>query len=188
MVDVGLTHVIVKRLNRWYRSRSRPHGTVDHFYRGIRLSYNTPYRIVSCFTSCFLLSIGCLLYFVPEAFSDPSAIKVMVVKIAWIGIVVVAILAPLEAFRDFVIVNDEGLMNSNLFGRKTRLEWNEISRIQNKLDENEVVFTNDTKCKLKLSLCYDGWQDFLETSAKHLQPPLQFQLELCIARIKKPKA
>jgi hypothetical protein len=44
MVDVGLSHAIVKRLSRWYRSRSRPQGAVDHFYRGIQLNYNAVYR------------------------------------------------------------------------------------------------------------------------------------------------
>jgi hypothetical protein len=44
MVDVGLAQIIVKRLNCWYRSRSRPQGAVDHFYRGTRLNYNAVYR------------------------------------------------------------------------------------------------------------------------------------------------
>src|SRR6267378_1054772 len=178
MVDVGLTQVIVKRLNRWYRIRSRPRGTVDHFYRGSRLSYNTPYRIVSCFMSLFLLSIGCLLYFGPDFLADKSRAVVLVVKIAWIGIVGVAFLSPLQAFRYFVIVSDKGLIKSNLFGRKTRLEWREISNVQIKLDANDVILANSAQTRLKMSLCYNGWQDFLEFSAKHLNPMLHLQIAI----------
>ena len=175
MVDVGLTQAIVKRLNKSYRRRAKPRGMVDHYYRGIRLSYNFSYRLWACFFSLFLLSIGGGLYLVPNVFSDEPVVG-FIVKTAWLGIIALAILAPIQAFRDFVIVNDEELMKSDLFGRKTRLEWSQISNLVIKSDENDVILNTATKARLKMSLCYDGWQDFLEVAARHLNPPLYRQL------------
>ena len=53
MVDVALSQLIVRRLNRWYRRRSKPRGTLDHTYRGMRLVYNNSYRLLVCVNACF---------------------------------------------------------------------------------------------------------------------------------------
>jgi hypothetical protein len=45
MVDVGLTQVIVRQLNRWQRKHANPRGAADHFHRGTRMSYTTVSRI-----------------------------------------------------------------------------------------------------------------------------------------------
>jgi len=137
--------------------------------------------------SIFLLSIGCLLYFGPDFFADKSHTFVLGIKIGWLGIIGVALLAPLQSFRDFVIVSDEGLMKSNLFGRKTRLAWPEISHLQIKPDENDVILRNDAKTKIKMSLCYNGWQDFLEFSAKHLNHGIHLQIATTLAGMNKGK-
>jgi hypothetical protein len=182
MFDVGLTQVLVKRLNKGYRRRAKPHGLIDHYYRGIRLSYDWSYRAWSCFFSLFLLSIGCALYLVPDVFSDESPIVGYIVKTAWLGILAVAILGPIQAFRDFVIVNDEGLMKSDLLGKQKRLKWDQVSSFVIKLDSNDLIFAGETKTKLKMSLCYDGWLDFMEISAKRLDPVLYSQLYVTMWR------
>jgi len=176
MVDPGLSHVIVKRLNRWFRKRSRPHGLPDYTYRGTRLVYNTTYRVFISFCCLMLLSLAGALYFIPSLFSDKPPLLVLAIKIAWAGIVVVIALAPFEAFREFVVVNDEHVLRFNLFGRQSSMEWKEISRIEGKLDENELKLISASGKKLKLNRCYNGWQDFLEISGRHLSPELHGQL------------
>ena len=188
MVDVAISQAVVRRLNRWYRSRSLPHGTIDLDNRGTRLAYNNSYRLVSCLTSLFLFVPGCALFFVPSIFADKPPEVVLIVKIGWIGILAVVFLAPLQAFREFLVVNNDGLMKSNLFGKQTRLDWREISRIHIKLKESEIIFFTDTDTKLKASLCYNGWQDFLEISAKHLNEILQLQLASTVAKLGKSKS
>lgn len=186
MVDTFLTQVIVKRLNRWYRSRSQPHGTIDLSNRGTRLTYNNTYRLGTCLMSLLLLGPGCALYFVPGLFADKSPEFVLVIKIGWIGVLAVVFLAPLEAFREYLVVNEEGLLKSNLFGKQTRLEWREISRIHT--DDKEIIFFTDTGTKLKASLCYNGWQDFVEISAKHLNELPQLQLATAVAKLGSSKS
>jgi hypothetical protein len=188
MVDVAISQAVVRRLNRWYRSRSQPHGTVDLNYRGTRLAYNNSYRLVSCLASLFLLGPACALFFIPGLFADKSPEIVLALKIGWAGILVVVFLAPLQAFREFLVVSDEGLMKSNLFGKQTRLDWREISRIHIKMEESEIIFFTETNTKLKTSLCYNGWQDFLEISAKHLNESLQWQIAAAVATLGKPKS
>jgi len=183
MVDIGLTQVVVKRLNKDSRRRAKPHGLIDHYYRGVRLHYNWSYRIRVCFFSLFLFSIGCALYVVPGVFSGESPVVGYIIKIAWLGIMAVAIFAPIQACLDFVIVNDEGIMKSDLFGKKTWLKWNQVSNFVVKLDSNDLIFASETKIKLKMSLCYDGWQDFTEMSAKRLSPVLYSQLYLTMRNV-----
>ena len=138
--------------------------------------------------SLFLLGPACALFFIPGLFADKSPAFVLFLKIGWIGILVVVFLAPLQAFREFVVVSDEGLLKSNLFGQQTRLDWARISGLQIKLEESEIIFLTDTKTKLKASLCYNGWQDFVDTSAKHLNESLQWQLAAAVATLGKPKS
>jgi len=186
MVDVGLSQAIVRWLNGWYRRHSKPRGTADHFYRGTRLSYNGAYRAVVCTMCFFLLAVGALLFLVPDVFSDHPPLVGYAVKAGWIGIMTVAMLGPLQAFREFAVVNDEGVMRSNLFGRQTRMEWREINILTIKLDENDVIFSNETKKKVKLSLCYNGWQDFLELSGKHLHPAINARLQVAVMLLRNP--
>jgi len=186
--DPGAAQAIIKQLNRWYRRRAKLHGTIDHFYRGTRMSYTATYRGVMCFMSLFLLSIASVLFFVPGIFADKSTWFILGIKIGWVGIVVVAILAPLQAFREFTVVNDDGLIKSNLFGREQRMGWREISSFRIKPDDNKVIFTNTAKLKLTMSLAYDGWQDFREMAARHSGPVLYWQLDYALANVDAKRA
>lgn len=181
MVDVALTQAIVRRLNRWYRSRSRPHGTIDHTYRGVRLAYNSSYRLVVCLMSAFLLFPAGALYFWPAVFADKPRPFVIALKIGWAGLLVIVLLAPLQALREFLVVNDEGILKSNVLGTQTRVEWKEIAQVRIDSDGNDVIFLTHAGNKLKASLAYDGWQDFLEISARHLDSTLQYQLAFALA-------
>ena len=69
-VDVGAAQAIIKRLNQWYRRRARPHGAIDHYHRGTRMSYTAAYRGVVCLVSLFMLSIGGVLCFAPSILAD----------------------------------------------------------------------------------------------------------------------
>ena len=188
MVDPGVAQALVKQLNRWYRQRAKPRGTIDHFHRGTRMSYTATCRVVACLFCLFLLLIACLLFFVPGIFADKSPWFVLGLKIGWAAIVVVAILAPLQALREFTVINDEGLIKFNLFGRETRLGWKEIFTYQLKPDDNKVIFRNNAKTKLTMSLACDGWQDFLETAAKHLDPALYWQFAYSLANVNTKQA
>jgi len=183
MVDPGAAQALVKQLNLWYRKRAKPRGTIDHFYRGTRMSYTAAYRIVMSLFSIFMLSVASLLYFFPDIFADKSPWFILGIKIGWVGIVVVAILAPLQALREFTVVNDDGLIKSNLFGGETRLGWKEIFTFQIKPDDNKVIFKNNAKAKLTMSLSYDGWQDFQEMAVKHLNPVLYWQFTYARANV-----
>jgi hypothetical protein len=178
MADLIL-HAIVKRLYRWFRSRSRPHGAMEHTYRGVRLAYNSSYRLSVCLVSLILFLPGAALFFTPGSFNEPPLID-LALKIACAGILLVLVLAPLQAVRDFLIVNDEGLMKSDLFGRRTNLKWNAISQVQIDFDGIDITFRSDAGKKVKASRAYDGWQDFLKTSARHLDRRLQAQLAFAL--------
>jgi hypothetical protein len=184
MVDPGAAQAIVKQLNRWYRRRARPHGTIDHYHRGMRMSYTSVYRNAICLFSLLMLSVAGALYFVPSITADKSPLLVLALKIGWLGIVAVAILAPLQAFREYSVVTDDGLIKSDLFGRETRLAWREISTYQIKPDDNKVIFRTTAKAKLTMSLAYDGWEDFQELAAKRLHPWVYMQFIHTLANLK----
>jgi hypothetical protein len=184
MVDPGAAQALVKQLNRWYRKKATPRGTADHYHRGTRMSYTAASRAVVCLFSLLLLSVACVLYFAPNLMADKPSLVVLGLKIAWLGIVVVAFLAPVQAFREFVVINEEGVMKSDLFGRQTRFGWNEILSFRINPDDNKVIFrTADPKAKLKMSLAYDGWRDFLELAGRRLDPALNFQLVHALATL-----
>jgi len=188
MVDPGAAQALVKQLNRWYRKRAKPHGTVDHFYRGTRMSYTAAYRAVMSLFSIVMLSVASLLYFFPDIFADKSPWVILALKIGWVGIVMLSVLAPLRAFREFTVVNDDGLIKSNLFGREQRLGWREINSFRIKPDDNQVIFMNNAKARLTMSLAYDGWQDFREMAARHLGPVLYWQLDYALANVDAKRA
>lgn len=156
---------------------------MDHYHRGTRMSYTSVYRNMMCLFSLLLLSVAGVLYFVPSITADKSPLMVLGLKIAWLGIVAVAILAPLQAFREYTVVTDDGLIKSNLFGRETRLAWREISTYQIKPDANKMIFRTTTKAKLTMSLAYDGWQDFRELAARHLNPVLYWQFVSALVNV-----
>ncbi|HUE36970.1 MAG TPA: hypothetical protein VMO20_06235, partial [Candidatus Acidoferrum sp.] len=108
MVDPGIAQAIVKQLNRWYRRRSQPRGTVDHFYRGTRMTYNRTKRTVVCSMSLFLLSIAAAIYVIPGIFAGQSLWMVLILNIGVLFMIAFGILAPLQVFREFVIVTDDG--------------------------------------------------------------------------------
>ncbi len=188
MVDPGAAQALVKQLNRWYRQKAKPHGTMDHFYRGTRMSYTAAYRTVMCLFSLIMLSVAGVLYLVPDITADKSQWVVLGLKTGGAGIIVLAILAPLQAFRDFTVVNDDGLIKFNLFGSETRLEWKEIFTFQIKPDDNKVIFRSNAKTRLTMSLAYDGWQDFREMAARHLGPVLYWQLDYALANLDAKRA
>ena len=161
MVDVGLSQLIVQKLNRRYRRRAKPHGSVDHFHRGTCMSLTGAARIFPCCCSIMLLSVAVLLYFGPDFMSDKPHWEVLGIKIAWLGIVAVALLTPLEVFRECLIITDDGLLKINLFGRQTRMAWPDIASFQINPNDNKVIFLAGDKAKVKASLAYNGWQDFL---------------------------
>ncbi len=120
----------------------------------------------------------------PDLFAkDHPAIFVVLVKIAWIGITLVALVAPLQAFREFVVVSDEGLLKSTPFRPVVRLGWKEIIGVMLKLDDNSVVFTAQTPVKFKMSLCYDGWEEFREYARKHLDAGMNFVLASALEEV-----
>jgi hypothetical protein len=177
MVDPGAAQMVIKQLNRWYRKRAKPHGLADHYYRGTRMGFTATNRAVVCGFSFLLLSIAVVLYIVPNATAQKSFEMAILLRTVWLGIVAVAILAPLQAFREFAVVTDEGLIKSNLFGRETRMAWKDIFTYQIKPDDNKVIFKDNAKAKLTLSLSYDGWQDFEEMAARRMNPVLHWQLQ-----------
>ena len=183
MVDLGLTQVIVYRLNRWYRRRAKPHGAVDHFNRGTRMGYRAASRLVPCLCSLMLLIAAGLLYFVPNTLTEMPSLEVLALKFGWVGVVVVAFLTPFEVFREYVVITDDGLLKSNLFGRQTRMAWKDIVTFRLNVNDNKVVFTAGKKAKLTVSLAYDGWQDFLETAARQMDPALYAQFYLMFANL-----
>jgi hypothetical protein len=189
MVDVGLTQLIVRQLNRWQRKRAKPHGTRDHFYRGTRMSYTTASRVLPCIFSAMLLAFASVLYFGPNFMEDKPRLEVLALKIGWLGVVVVALLTPLQVFREYVVITDEGLLKSNLFGRKTRMSWSGIYTFRINPDDNKVTFLNDANAKFTMSLAYDGWQDFLEMAARRMNQQLYAQFQPMFMNIdtKRPK-
>lgn len=188
MVDPGAAQALVKQLNRWYRQKAKPHGTIDHFYRGTRMSYTATYRGVMCCLSLFLLAIAATLLFAPDLFADKSRWFILGVKIGWVGIVTAAIFLLLHALREFTVVNDDGLIKGNLFGGEARMGWQEIASFRIKPDDNSVVFTNRAKGRLTMSLAYDGWQDFRELAVRHVNPVLYWRLDYALANLDAKRA
>ncbi len=176
MVDPGIAQAIVKRLNRWYRKCAKPHGKVDHYYRGIRMTRTAANRLVFLCFWLFLLFIVLAFFFVPDIFSGQSLLMKLLLQAGWLLMAVLVLVAPLQAMRDFVVVTDDGLIKPKLFGGETRVAWSNIVSFHIKPDSNEVnCFTGDnTKCQI--SLAYNGWQDLLETASKHLNRSLFYQL------------
>ena len=183
MVDPGATQAIVRQLNRSYRKRAKPHGTVDHYHRGIRMGYTNVSRVFPCVCSVMLLAVACVLYFGPNFMADKPPLEVLALKIGWLGIVAAALLTPLQVFRECVVITDDGLIKSNLFGRETRMTWNDISTVRVNPDDNKVTFLDQEKHKLTVNLAYDGWQDFLETAARHMDRQLYWQFEFMFKNI-----
>ena len=183
MVDPGVAQAIVKQLNRWYRKRAKPHGTLDLYHRGTRMRYTAACRSVNAFESSFLLSVATVLYFVPSVTEGKSSMVVLLLKLGWGALVALAVFMILQVFREYVVINDDGLLKSDLFGRETRMAWKDIFTYRIKPDDNKVIFHTNTKSKLTMSLSYDGWQDFLEMAARHLNPTLYWQFNCTIANI-----
>ncbi len=73
MVDPGAAQLIVKQLNRWYHRRAQPHGTMDHYHRGTRMSYTAVYRRAAGCFCLILLGVAAVLYFVPGLGKENSS-------------------------------------------------------------------------------------------------------------------
>ena len=183
MVDPGAAQLIIKQLNRWYRRRSQPRGTIDHFYRGTRMTYNSTNRLVNCFMSLFIFTIACVGLLVPAFTEDKSWWFALFLKIGCSVMLVVSLIPMLQVFCEFVVVNDDGLLKSDFLGRKTQMAWNEILRFQVKPDDNKVILFGNGKFKLTMNLAYDGWQDFLEMAGRRLNPALYTTIAITLANV-----
>lgn len=184
MVDPGIAQVVIKHLNRWYRSRSQPRGVMDYYHRGMRMSFNTAYRTGNSLMALFLLGIASLLFLIPDLFADKPLWQQWLVKLGWMGITAVAVLILLQLFRESTIVTDDGLVKTNFLGQVTRMEWRELKQFGYKTDDSTVTFRNAARKKLTLSLCYNGWQDFVEMAARRMEPNLYWQVTYGLAMIK----
>lgn len=170
MIYTGLLeHVVVKQLYRWIRHQSRPHGTTDHFYRGRRMSYNWAYRVVVCFVSLVMFSLAGAGVLVKALLNDRSWFSLFIDTSA-IVMAAIGALAPFQAFREFVVVTDDGLVKCFMFGSTQKLAWNEILRFQINPAENKVTLSGTGKSKMTMNLAYDGWQDFLEMAKRRMDP------------------
>lgn len=178
MFTPHFSHFLWVALHQWYRRRALPHGTVDVENRGIRMAYSNSYRSVTCLLMLGLVGPSCVVYFANSIFSGKSDLTIVAVKSAWTVLIAVILLAPIKAFREYLVVNDDGLLRSNLFGTQTKLDWREIKSACIDMKNSEVTFIGKGGIRLKTSLCYNGWHDFLEISAKHLNPSAQGQLLL----------
>lgn len=183
MVDPGAAQLIVKQLNKWYRRRSQPRGTTDHFYRGTRMTYNATKRLATCVISSILFFVGCVFYLYPHWAVDRTWWFLLLMKIAGIGIVGLGIIQLLQVACEFVVVTDDGLLKSDFLGRKTQMAWNEIVRFQVKPDDNKVIVFGKGKSKLTMNLAYNGWQDFLETAGRRLNPATYTVIALALANV-----
>jgi len=192
MVDPGIAQVVIKHLNRWYRSRSQPRGVMDYYHRGTRMSFNIAYRTTNSLVAFFLLGIGALLFLMPDLFADKPWWQQWLVKLGWAGITVVAVLILLQLFRESTVINDDGLVKINLMGQITRMGWGDLASFSYKTDDSTVTFRDATRKKLTLSLCYNGWQDFLALASRRMEPGLYWQVTYGLAMVKagdqKPKA
>ena len=175
MVDPGAAQLIIRQLNRWYRRRAQPHGTMDHYHRGTRMGYTAVYRRVAGCFGLILLGVAVVLYFVPGLGKENSSPVVLLFKLGAVGIVALALLMALQAFREFTVITDDELIKFNLFGRETRLAWRDIYSYQIQPDNNTVTFKTNGKARMKLSLAYDGWQDLREMAARQMNPALYWQ-------------
>ncbi len=183
MVDPGAAQAIVKQLNRWYRKQAKPRGTIDHFHRGTRMSYTAAYRGVVSVVCGLFLCVAAAFYFVPGITTGESPLVVLLLKLGCGGMVAFAIFMLLRAFRECTVITDDGLIKCNLFGRETLVSWKDIVRVQIKPDDNKVIFRTNTKAKLTMSLSCDGWLDFTDMAAKHLNPAVFGQFRYALASI-----
>jgi hypothetical protein len=188
MVDPGAAQLIVKQLNRWYRRSSQSRGTIDHFYRGTRMSYNGTKRMATCVISAILFSMGCVAYLYPHWSIDRTWWFLLLMKIGGIGIVALGTIQLLQAFCEFVVVTDDGLFKSDFLGRKTQMAWDEILHFNIKPDDNKVILFGKDKFKLTMSLAYNGWQDFLEAAARRLNPATYAVIALALANVDTKKS
>ena len=182
-VDPGIAQAIVKRLNRWYRKRAKPHGKTDHYYRGIRMTRTAANRSVLLFFWLVLLFIVVAFLFAPGILSGQSFFMNLLLKAGWLLMAIVVVVGPFAVTRDFAVVNDDALIKPKIFGAETRMMWNDIVSIRIKRDSNEAVFLTGAKTKCKINLAYDGWGDLLEMAAKHLNPPLYYQLLVLLQNV-----
>jgi hypothetical protein len=172
MIDPGAAQALIKQLNRWYRKRAKPRGIVDHFHRGTRMSYTTTFRAVNSCIAGLLLAFAAALYFVPGILEQQSTLMILLLKLGWGGIVALALGILIQTFGEYAVVTDDGIIKFGFFGRETRMDWKDIRQFHIKPDSNDVIFRDYAKRKLKLSLSYDGWRDFIETAARRLEPAL----------------
>ncbi len=147
------------------------------------MSYNRTKRLAGGVTSLILFFMGCIAYLYPHWSIDRTWWFLLSMKIGGIGIVALGIVQLLQVFCEFVVVNDDGLLKSNLFGRKTQMAWEEILHFRVKPDDNKVIFLGKDKFKLTVSLAYNGWQDCLEMAARRLNPATYAVIALTLRNV-----
>ena len=183
MIDPGAIQNVIKQLNRWYRKKAKPRGTMDYYHRGIRMSYTAAYRGMASVAAGILFLTAAVLYFEHGFMDKQPPLLTMLLKLSWVAIIALAFVTLLQAFRACVVITDDGLIKYNLLGREKRMTWDKISTYRIKSDDNKVIFLNKSKAKLTVSLSFDGWQDFREMAVRRMTPDLYWQLNLAIATI-----
>ena len=174
MFDPGAVQQLLKQLNRWYRAKAKPNGLADLYHRGVRMQYTRACRVVTTLFTALMVAGGLALLWLPPRTHDPGTI--IFLKFMAAAMIVLGLGAWLQVFRSYAVVNDDGLVAGNLFGRQSRLAWGDIRTFEVKSDSNKVIFRDKGRRKLALSLSYDGWLEFREFAGRRLNPSLYLQL------------
>lgn len=183
MVDPFILQALVRNVHILLRQRSQPRGTIDHFYRGTRMSYNRAYCMLICLLTLGMVSAAAAAFlFLPGILRDKDGMALFA-KIFATSMAAIGVYASLQALCEFVVVNDDGLLKSDRFGRKTQMAWNEIVRYQVKSDDNKVILFGKDKFKMTMSLAYNGWQDFLEMAARRVNPAIYENIAYTLANV-----
>jgi hypothetical protein len=188
MFDPFVAEALRRNINILWRQRSQPHGTIDHFYRGTRMTYNFAYRTLVCLSTLGAVSLAAAAFlFLPGILHDKDGMA-LCAKIIATGMAIIGIFVSLQALCEFVVVNDDGLLKSGFLGRKKQMAWNEVLQFQVKIDDNKVILRGEGKLKLTMNLAYDGWQDFLEMAGRRLNLDIYTTIAITLAHVDAKKA
>jgi len=183
MVDVGLSQAIVRWLNRGYRKRAKPHGKLDHYYRGVRMTRTLSSRLFFLFCWLMLLVGAVAVFFVPNIFEHEPWYKVWFVRAGWLVVAGIVLFTPWAMALDFAVVTDDGLLRPKVFGGVETMAWSEMTFVRVDGDSNEVAFIAGDRRKCKINLAYDGWRDLMEMASRRMNPNLFYQLIVLVQNV-----